>query len=246
MRCDCSAAVPAAVRRASPPAAPRARRPRDSRQDASATIYQPAVRISRSRYWSSTRFVPITNRGSPNRKEQGFGIAESAGDATISRSCRGASPTTLQAADRYPCLFSQRGSAEGVHRGYQRVGDLRHPETRGFRRRGGSVGVRASVWSGRHSRPGAAPDCFSLWLPIRRARPARYHQGHLFASGRAASLTIKAGAALRRGTNSANHSTAVREVRSAITLSLGYYARSHSRVPRTRAPSAARIIRTSA
>src|SRR5208282_2449128 len=33
-----SAAVPAAVRRASSPAAPRARRPRDSRQDAGATL----------------------------------------------------------------------------------------------------------------------------------------------------------------------------------------------------------------
>ena len=34
----CSAAVPAAVRRASSPAAPMARRPRDRRQDAGATV----------------------------------------------------------------------------------------------------------------------------------------------------------------------------------------------------------------
>src|ERR1035438_10023241 len=41
---DCSAAVPAAVRRASPPAAPRARRPRDSRQDAGATVTDRTIR----------------------------------------------------------------------------------------------------------------------------------------------------------------------------------------------------------
>jgi hypothetical protein len=44
MRYDGSAGVPAAVRRASPLAAPRARRPRDSRQDAGATV-QPACEV---------------------------------------------------------------------------------------------------------------------------------------------------------------------------------------------------------
>ena len=38
MMIECGAALPAAVRRASLPAAPRARRPRDSRQDAGATV----------------------------------------------------------------------------------------------------------------------------------------------------------------------------------------------------------------
>jgi len=40
---ECGAAVPTAVRRPSLPAAPTARPPRDSRQDAGATIHQPAV-----------------------------------------------------------------------------------------------------------------------------------------------------------------------------------------------------------
>ena len=62
-----SAAVPAAVRRASTPAAPRARRPRDSRQDAGATIRRPAVNHA------VTVLVLTTRQLAAQYRDGGFG-----------------------------------------------------------------------------------------------------------------------------------------------------------------------------